>query len=148
MIRDLNQSDKIKYAKAFIDKTPLKFLQMWFCNPEGMFEDIDFYVAKTLWHGFTLKAKISGTICGLLVLPFIFLTFVLVLIVANVCRTTDTQHKKSIPVFIGHAIVFTCLLFPFALIRFPFSLYSYFMFKKRALFYLLEVDSDYDTSSE
>ncbi len=141
MIRDLNQNDKINYSKKCIDN-PRAFLFYWFINPEGMFEDIDFYVAKTFWHEFTLKAKISGIVCGLFISPFIFLTFILILIIANVCR--DRIDKNPVSQFIGRGIIFLFLLFPFALIRFPFSLYSYFAFKKRALFFLLESGPEHD----
>lgn len=147
MIRDLSKTDKIKYSKLFVESSTRTFLRLWFINPEGMFEDIDFYVANTFWHEYTLKAKIFGTICGILILPFIFVTFLLVMIIANVTRQKDPQ-KNTIGTLIGKGIVLSLLLLPLALIRFPFSLYSYFAFKKEALFYLLEVDSDYDTSPE
>lgn len=153
MIRDLSKLDKIEYSKLFIDSPNRTFLKLWFLDPEGMFKDIDFYVAQTFWHEYTLKAKIAGVICGIFILPFIFVTFVLIVIVANVTGygkdgSDDQFASNKIITAIGRIIVFLFLLFPLALIRFPFSLYSYFVFKKRALFYLLEVDSNYDTSSE
>lgn len=142
MIRDLDSKDKIKYAKAFVDDSTTKFLHMWFCDAEGMFQDIDFYVAKTFWHDFTPKAKLAGTICGLLILPFIFVTFVTILILANILKAKDGVE----PPLIVRAMVLFFLIIPFGLIRLPFSLYSYFEFKKNALFYLLEAEPD-DTSS-
>lgn len=146
MIRDLSKTDKIKYSKKFIELSTRTFLRFWFINPEGMFEDIDFYVANTFWNEYTLKAKISGAICGILVLPFIFITFILILVIANVTRQKDPE-ENTITTLIGKGIVLLLLLLPFALIRFPFSLYSYFAFQKKALFYLLEMDSD-DTLPE
>lgn len=144
MIRDLSQNDKIQYSKMFIDIPHINFLLYWFLSPEGMFEDIDFYMVEPF--EFTLKAKLSGIICGLLILPFMFLTFILIFFIASVCR--DYGNKNLILQSIGRGIIFLFFLFPFALVKFPFSLYSYFAFKKRALFNLLEVDSDYDTSSK
>ncbi len=145
MIRDLNKTDKIKYSKLFVEKSWRAFLTTWFFKPEGMFEDIDFYVEKTFWREFTLKAKIAGIICGIFILPFIFITFVMIVIIANV---TGSKVYESNPIIIaiGRGIVFLFLIFPFSLIRLPFSLVSYFTFKKSALFYLLE--TDYDSSSE
>jgi len=142
MIRDLDSKDKIKYAKAFVDDSTISFAKGWFCDPEAMFQDIDFYVAKTFWHEFTLKAKVSGTICGILILPFIFITFVIILIIANVLGGSNGSE----PPLIVRAIVLFLLIIPFGLIRFPFSLYSYLEFRKNALFYLLEAEPD-DTST-
>ena len=143
MIRDLDSKDKIKYAKAFVDDSAISFAKGWFCDPEAMFMDIDFYVAKTFWHEFTLKAKIAGTICGLAVLPFIFITFVLILILANMWGKQDADAQAPLLVRI---IVMLCLIVPFGLIRFPFSLYSYLDFRKQAFLYLLEAEPD-DTST-
>ncbi len=143
MIRDLDSKDRIKYAKAVVDDSNISFAKEWFCDPEGMFLDIDFYVAKTFWHEFTLRAKISGVICGLAVLPFIFTTFVLILMLANMWGKQDADAEA--PWFVRF-IVLACLIIPFGLIRFPFSLYSYLEFKKQALLYLLEADPD-DTST-
>lgn len=147
MIRDLNKTDKIKYSKLFVEKSWRSFLTTWFFNSEGMFEDIDFYVAKTFWHEFTFKAKISGLICGVFILPFIFITFAMIIVLANVTGGGSKMIESNpIIVAIGRGIVYLVLIFPFSLIRFPFSLVSYFVFKKSALFYLLEVDCD--SSSE
>ena len=143
MIRDLDPKDKIEYAKAFVDNSSTSFIHLWFCDAEGMFKDIDFYVAKTFWHEFTPKAKLSGVICGLAVLPFIFITFVVILILANLWGRQDADAESP---FLVRAVVMFLLIVPFGLIRFPFSLYSYLDFRKNALFYLLEAEPD-DTSS-
>ncbi len=147
MIRDLSKTDKIKYSKLFVESSTRTFLRLWFTEPEGIFKDIDFYVAETFWREYTSRAKIAGTICGILIMPFIFITFLLIVIIANMTKQKDLE-KNTIITAIGKGIVLLFLLFPFILIKFPFSLYSYFSFKKSALFYLLEVDSDYDASPE
>lgn len=143
MIRDLSQSDKIKYSKKFVDNSPRTFLFSWFIDPEGMFEDIDFYL-KTSGRKFTLKAKISGIICGLLVFPFIVLTFLILFPIVHLTKNKDFHNAPySIQAF-TRGIIYLFFILPYSLIKFPFSLYSYFTLKKKALFYLLEVDNDPD----
>lgn len=130
MIRDFSQSDKIKYSKKFIDNSCHTFLFYWFITPEGLFEDVDFYIEESIWHKLTLKAKIFGSICGTLILPFIFLTFILVF---SLSKIYDSK-------LIGQCIILIFFLIPFSLIRFPFSLYTYMKFRANALINILKSD--------
>lgn len=135
MIRDFNIDEKIKFSKKSIDTSSLSFFWFWCFNVENIFDDLDFYMKENVPR-ITLRAKIAGIICGMIIIPLLLITYAV-----SFCFTFFLNKSKFTNGF-ARAIIFVLFLLPVLIIKFPFSLYTFIILKKNALIYLLKVDND------